>query len=177
MLLPIICAALLAAAQAPADGKVLRATLKSSERTIDDRIQQVTSRAPFVLLGTTRGAYLAGYGAVFTLEVNLVPVANISPFRPAYSAQEIEKLNRDKREKLGALRAAARQLLVEQAAQLGQIPLNEKIAIVLTLFNFKWENTTGLPSQVVLQAQKQALLDASRAGPQAVERVIDSRDF
>src|SRR5713226_2229501 len=104
MLLPTLCALLLAAAQAPADGRTLRASLKSSERTIDERVQQMTARAPFALLGTTRGAYLAGYGVVFTVEVNLVPVAGLSPFRPAYSPAEIQALNKQKREKLGVLK-------------------------------------------------------------------------
>ena len=182
MLIPTLCALLLAAPGSQqvvqqSDGRALRAVLKTSERMIDDRVQQMTSRAPFVLLGTTRGAYLAGYGAVFTMEVNLVPVANISPFRPAYTPQEIQNLNRQKREKLGALKAGARQLLAEQAAALTQVPANEKIAIVITLFNFNWEDTTNLPSQVVLQGQKQALLDARRGGAEAIDRVIEARDF
>ena len=114
MLLPTVFALLLASQAAP-DGRALRAALKTAERAADDRIQQMTSRTPFVLLGNTRGAYLSGFGAVFTLEVNLVPVAGISPFRPAYSPQEIKALNQQKREKLALLRAAIRQLLVEQA--------------------------------------------------------------
>src|SRR5262249_56123178 len=128
MLLPTICAVLLAA-QAPADGRTWRASLKASERTIDERVQQMTARAPFVLLGTTRGAYLAGYGAVFTVEVNLVPVAGLSPFRPAYSPQEIQNLNKQKREKLVLLKAGLRQLLVDQAATLSLVPPPEKVAL------------------------------------------------
>ena len=180
MMLPAICALLLvSAAQNSADGRALRATLKTAERTIDDRIQQMTARAPFVLLGTTRGAYLAGYGAVFTMEVNLVPVAAISPFRPAYSPQEIQALNRQKREKLGLLKTGLRQLLVEQAAGLTQVAPGDKVAIVVTLFNYNWEDTNGLPSQLVMQATRQALLDlqSRRAGADAQERAVDLREF
>ena len=180
MMLPAICTLLLASApQTAADGRALRATMKTAERTIDDRIQQMTARAPFVLLGTTRGAYLAGYGAVFTMEVNLVPVAAISPFRPAYSLQEIQTLNRQKREKVGLLKTGLRQLLVEQAAGLAQISPSEKMAIVVTLFNYNWEDTNGLPSQLVMQATRQALLDlqSRRAGPDAQERAVEVREF
>lgn len=184
MFLPVICALLWAApAQTAVDGRALRGGLKSAEQLIDDRIQQTTGRTPFVLLGRTRGGYLSGYGAVFTIEVNLVPVANVSPFRPAYSPQEIQKLNREKREKLGSLKATLRQLLVDQAAQLSQVPATEKVAIVVTLFNYHWEDTSGLPSQVVMQATRQALLDlhARRAGPggaaEAQERAIETKEF
>jgi hypothetical protein len=156
-----------AATMTATDGRALRATLKNSEQTIDDRLQQMTARAPFALLGTARGAYLAGYGAVFTAEVNLAPVAGLSPFRPAYTPQEIQGLNKQKREKLSALKAGMRQLLIEQ------------VAIAVTLFNFRWEDTTGLPSQVVMQSTKQALLDlqARRAGPEAQERAIEGTEF
>ena len=178
-MLPLTVFALLLAAQGAPDGRAIRATLKSAERATDDRIQQMTSRTPFALLGNTRGAYLSGYGAVFTLEVNLVPVAGISPFRPAYSVQEIKALNQQKREKLASLKAAIRQLLVEQAGALTLVPPAEKIAIVVTLFNFNWEDTTGLPSQIVMQASRQTLLDlqARRAGPDAQERAIEVKDF
>ncbi len=173
-----ISALLLAAApQLGVDGRALRAALTSSERSIDDRVQQLTSRAPFVLLGRTRGAYLAGYGAVFSLEVNLVPTANISPFRPAYTKQEIQNLNRQKRDKLADLRSGVRRLLAEQAASLAHVQPAEKIAIVVTLFHFNWEDTAGVPSQLVLQGQKQALLEAARSGPQELERVIEAKEF
>jgi len=171
---------LLAAAPQPApDGRSVRVSLRTAERAIDERIQQMTARAPFVLLGATRGAYLAGYGAVFSLEVNLVPVANVSPFRPSYAAQEIQNINRQKREKLGVLKAGLRQLLGEQAAVLGAVPAAERVAIVVTLFNYNWEDTTSLPSQLVLQGQKQALAEAQsrRAGPETLDRLIDVREF
>lgn len=177
-MLPFLCLLLLAAPDAaPQDGRALRASFKLSERVIDDRVQQMTARTPFALLGNTRGAYLAGYGAVFTLEVNLAPVANISPFRPAYSAPEIQALNRQKREKLGLLKAGLRELLAEQAAALTQVPPQEKIAVVVNLFNFHWEDTTSLAFQVVMQGTRQALIEARQGGPAALERVIDVKDF
>jgi hypothetical protein len=175
-----IASLLLAAAPQPVVEKTsLRPTLKAVERAIDDRITQMTARQPFVLLGTTRGAYLPGYGAIFSLEVNLVPVAGVSPFRPAYTAQEIQNINRQKREKLGALRAGLRPLLVDQAASLSHLPAGEKVALIVTLFNHHWEDTTGLPSQIVLQAARQDLLNlaARRASAQELEKAIDLKEF
>ena len=167
------------AAAAVPDNRAIRIALKSAERMIDGRVQQMTDRVPFALLGTTRAAYLSGYGAVFTLEVNLAPVANISPFRPAYTPKEIQDLNRQKREKLGLLKTGLRQILLDQAAALSQLPAQEKVAVVVSLFNFHWENTSGLPTQLVLQASRQALLEvqAKRGGPEALDRAIETREF
>lgn len=161
------------------ENRAMRAALKSAETGIDNRIQQVTSRTPFALLGNTRGAYLAGYGAVFTLEVNLVPVAGLSPFRPAYTPKEIQDLNRQKREKLAVLKTGLRQLLMEETATLPHVPAAEKVAIVVSLFNYNWEDTVGLPSQIVMQATRQALLDlqAKHAPADAQERTIESSEF
>lgn len=161
------------------ENRAMRAALKSAETSIDNRIQQVTSRTPFALLGNTRGAYLAGYGAVFTLEVNLVPVAGLSPFRPAYTPKEIQDLNRQKREKLAVLKAGLRQLLMEEASALPHVPASERVAVVVSLFNYNWEDTAGLPSQIVMQAARQSLLDlqAKRAPPDAQERAIELSEF
>jgi hypothetical protein len=176
---PAIFALLLAASTQVSDGKAIRAALKSSETAIDDQVQRMVSRTPFVLLGTTRGAYLAGYGAVFTLEVNLAPVAAVSPFRPGYTPQEIQNLNRQKRERLGVLKPGLRQLLIQQAVLLHQVPPAEKVAMVVSLFNFNWEDTTGLPSQIVMQISRQTALDlqARRAGAEAAERAVETREF
>ena len=42
------------------------------EKSLDERISKLWDDNPYLLLGTTRGVYLEGYGAVFTAEVNLV---------------------------------------------------------------------------------------------------------
>jgi hypothetical protein len=185
LLLPSLMLLLLAAPPpdnqgiAGVDGKAVRADLKNGERNIDDRVQQATSRAPFALLGQTRGAYLPGYGVVFSLEVNLVPVAGVSPFRPAYSRPEIQNLNQQKRAKLAELRTQLRQVLVDQGAALTRIPPTEKVAIVVTLFNFTWEDTNGLPSQIVLQATRQSLaeLHVRKAAPDAIAAAIEMKEF
>ena len=160
-------------------GGTLRATLKSSERAINERIQGMTERAPFVLLGVTRGAYLNGYGVVFALEVNLAPATAVGLFRSPYTPQEIKDINKRKREKLGVLKAGLRQLVAEQAGVLVQIPPQEKIALVVNLFNFGWEDSTGLPSQLVVQGTRRALMEIQmqRGGPEALERAVEILEF
>ena len=71
-----ICAVLAITAVAGAS----RLALNVFELSFDKRIQTISTDIPFELLGSTRGIYLEGYGAVFTTEVNLSQSANISPF-------------------------------------------------------------------------------------------------
>jgi len=198
MMLPILC--LMLQAPAPANradsrvatpapvvrtapnvpgGGTLRATLKASERTINERVNGMTDRAPFVLLANARGAYLNGYGVVFALELNLSPVTSVGLFRAPYTPQEIKDINKRKREKLGVLKAGLRQLVAEQAGVLVQIPPQEKIALVVNLFNFAWEDSTGLPSQLVVQGTRQALMgiQMQRGGPEALERAVEIQEF
>ena len=103
----------------------------------------------------------------------------MSPFRPAYSRPEIQNLNQQKRAKLADLRSQLRQVLVDQGAVLTRIPPTEKVAIVVTLFNFNWEDTTGLPSQIVLQATRQSLaeLHVRKAAPEALAAAIEMKEF
>ena len=56
-----------------AQTQITHAMLKLSEKAFDARLEGVGGDDRFMLLGTTRGVYLAGFGAVFSAEVNLFP--------------------------------------------------------------------------------------------------------
>lgn len=161
----ILAAALLLASTGAAQPQVSRVSLAAMERSFDRRVESVDVADPFMLLGTTRGLYLNGYGAVFTAEVNLVASAAISPFRPAFTKQEIARLRQKKQDRVTLLKEHMRNALVGAAASLDGVPPNEQIVLGVTLFYFNWEDRTGLPSQVVMQAPKKALLEANKGNP------------
>ena len=50
----------------PAAAHVNRAAIRAMEESFDKRVLTASPDTPFDLLGTTRGVYLSGYGAVFT---------------------------------------------------------------------------------------------------------------
>ncbi len=50
--------------------RVSRSLIVSMEKRLDDRITRLWEDNPLSVLGSTRGIYLDGYGAVFTVEVN-----------------------------------------------------------------------------------------------------------
>lgn len=144
-----------AAAEFPEDIADLRAELQTVERAIVSHFGAL----PMRMIGRVRGGHLEGYGAVFLFELNVVPMANVSPFRKPYSETERKNLNEKKRLKVEQLEEIGVGLLKDAAASLGTISPGENIALVIALFHFTWEDTTGLPSQLVLQAPRKILLD------------------
>ncbi|MBI1354901.1 MAG: hypothetical protein GC160_11190 [Acidobacteria bacterium] len=165
----LLCVMLLGLATLPAaevdpSSQKLRLQIAEVERAIDHRLSEIrTDSQPIMQLGSTRGAYLDGYGAVFTLEVNLYPAAALNPFRQSYSDAEKQQLNMRKRQRLENLEAEARAILVEESAKLTALDVGEKVALAISLFHFNWEDLSGLPRQLVAAATRTAL-DQARAG-------------
>lgn len=141
----------------------VRDSLERVERSMSDRLRTNEALSTMYVLWQPRGAYLEGYGAVFTVELNLVPMGDISPFQKAYSAEQKRQLNIRKRQRLEDLTEQAREMLVEAASKLNVVPEGEKVALAVTLFHYNWEDVTDLPSQLVVQAPHKALL-AGAAG-------------
>lgn len=141
----------------------VRDSLETVERSLSDRLRSNEALSTMYVLWRPRGAYLEGYGAVFTIELNLVPMGDISPFQKAYSAEQKRQLNIRKRQRLEDLTEQARVMLVDAAKQLKVLPEGEKVALAVTLFHYNWEDVTDLPSQLVVQAPRSTLL-AGAAG-------------
>jgi len=169
---------LLLAALAPADRpRAIRASLAALERIFDSRIERQSVEDPFMLLGTTRGVYLEGYGAVLTAEVNLVTGPAVTPFRPALTKEEIARLRAKKQQRLALFRQLMREMLLDAAGSLDALPPGEQVVLAVTLFYYSWEDRTGLPGQILMQAQRQQLLGARARGAAAAEEVITVREF
>ena len=88
-------------------------------------------------MGGPRGIYLPGYGAVISADVNLLSIV-VSPFRPPLTTRsEVVKLAPAKTgAPSGLAQAAMRQVMVEAASGLGAVPANERIVVVVSLYNF-----------------------------------------
>ncbi|MEO7145417.1 MAG: hypothetical protein ABI165_18125 [Bryobacteraceae bacterium] len=173
---PIVLAAVLAAALFAASPekfapktlapktKVGRASIAAMEQSFNQRLARLWADEPFLLLGTTRGFYLEGFGSVFSAEVNLATGPNITPFRPTIAKADIERHRKKKIERLPALKQAMRDMLTASAASLDAVPVNEQIVVEVTLSRYPWEDMTGVPTGILMQAQKKNLLDAQRTG-------------
>jgi hypothetical protein len=139
--------------------RVDRQAMMALERKFDKRIEAYSIDDPLYLLGTTRGVYLDNYGVVFTAELNLVGAAVVTPFRPAFAKAQIDKLRLKKMDRVVALKKIMRDMMVDSGTALHGVPAEQNVAVGVTLFYYAWEDTTGLPGQVLMQAKRQALVD------------------
>ncbi|HUQ91337.1 MAG TPA: hypothetical protein VM120_06630 [Bryobacteraceae bacterium] len=153
---------LLAALTLSATGrsKVTRASIAALEKSFDRRLDsQVLEGDPFLLLGMTRGVYVEGFGIVYSAEVNLAPVPGISPFHREMTKADWTRVRQKKLQRLPLLRIAMKQMLLDSAASLDGIALEEQTVLGVSLTRDPGEDTTGIPSQIVMQGQKKDLLE------------------
>jgi|SRR5579863_481768 len=175
----LVIAAAAALCFAAVEPRVSRATLTAVEGTIN---QTFSPRGPdsYDVLGAARGTYLEGYGTLFTIELDLVNAGplDMSPFRPVMSPAELAGIRERKLKKVPVLEETMRNILVNASATMEELAPNERIAMEAILFNFRWEDSKGLPRRVFMSAEKQKLLDAKAAhpGPAELAAVIEVQE-
>lgn len=167
-------AALVAATTTP---RVSRVSLAAMEDSLDRKLERIDIDDRFVLLGATRGVYLDGFGAVFTTEVDLLSSAAVTPFRPAYTKEEIARLRQKKLARIEALKKNMRDMLLSSAASLDGVATAEQIALAVTIPYFRWEDSAGMPRQILMQAPKRLLLEAARGNAAALEGSLKVQEF
>jgi hypothetical protein len=175
----VIAAAAVALCFAATESRVSRANILSFERTIQERLS-ASSADPYDLLGDARGTYLEGYGVLFTTELDLINagVFNATPFKPKVSPQEIAMTRERKLKKLEVLKDSMRGLMMDGSGLLDGLAPTEHIAMEAILFNYKWENTQGIPHRVFMMAEKQKLQEARAAHASQAElaKIIEEQD-
>jgi len=139
--------------------RVSRAAISPMEKTFDRRLEGWNVDEPVMLLGTTRGVYLEGYGVVFTAEMNLLPGGTMSPFQQTIRPEQKLRVHQKKLARLPQLREQMKEMLVDSAKSLDTVPMDERIVVGVTLFHFSWEDVSGMPAQIVMQAQRKLLVD------------------
>ncbi len=150
----VLLIALLAAAafgvEVSPEAAALSKQMTAVEKAVDRHFRSVGSGEAVAMIGTARGIYLADYGAVFSVEVNLIPMANLSPFRSAYTEEEKRQLNIRKRQRMETLEQQMRVVLMKEGSALTEVGVDQQVALAVSLFHFPWEDLTQLPSQVVM---------------------------
>lgn len=140
-----------------------RNALVNAERACNKRLETMFDD-PYLVLGLSRGVYLENYGVVLTAEMTLMNSAPISPFRPQVTDAEKTALRKKKLERLPVLRQAMKEMLVSTARSLEKLPVNEQVVLAITLLNRGFEDTTGLPAQIVMQGERRVLLAGQMSG-------------
>jgi hypothetical protein len=158
--------------------RISRFALARLEAQIDRAF--ASEPTPFDIIGDTRGVYLAGYGAVFTTMISLAPTPIPNPFHEL-TLKDTLQIHERKLHQLPVLRDRMRETLLglAESPALDSVHLNEQIVCGATMFYFKWEDTTGLPSQIVMQAEKGKLLDvkSGRIPRSQLDSVIKTQEL
>lgn len=155
-----------------------RSEIAAVEESLYRKLRTFDIHAPIDVLGLPRGLYLEGYGVVFSAEVNLLQTAGISPFRPKVTPDEVARVRAAKQKRLPGVREMMRQMLVDSAASLDRVPMNEQVVLGFVFAGHSWEDRRGLPQLITMQAPRQILVDAAtrRATPDALTAALKVRE-
>ena len=178
MRLAIALAASLALFAASPGARVSRVSLAHMERSIDTRVAVLDAEDRGLVLGRTRGVYLDGYGVVFTAEVDLLPSVAPNPFSgQTYTKEDILRIKGKKQLKIALLKQKMRDTLISAAAPLDNVPGDERIAMAVTIPYYSWEDSTGLPKQILMTAPRNVLLKGSKGDTLAVDNAVKVEEF
>jgi hypothetical protein len=169
----LLAAALPAASDSP---RVARAMLTPTEKSLDNRLTRLWDDNVLGLVGSTRGIYLEGYGAVFTVEMSLAP-GPISLMHTNFSKDDKDRLHAKKLDRLPQLKKAMLTAMMESAASLDTVPADEQIVIAVFFPRYPDEDTHGLPAQITFQGQKKKLVDVKRASGAGLDAAIRVTEY
>jgi hypothetical protein len=162
-----LCAAAIAATTPRISGNLL----KIVETSLDDRVKSLWTDNPFSVIRLTRGLYLDGYGAVFTVDVSPV-LSTTSMMHPTVTKDEVVKAHKVRLERVAELRTAMRAAVADVASALEPVPADEQVTLVVYLTYHDWEDISGTPGQITFRGKKRALIDAKRAGATALAQAV-----
>ena len=139
--------------------RVPRQAISDLERRLDTKLAGLGSdNDPVDLLGTARGIYLDGYGVVLTVEASLIITPGLNPFKSSMTDAEKAKIRQRKLDRLPLLRQAMRDVWRDSASALTSVPDNQQVVIAVRLLYLNWEDTHGLPGQIVMKGDRRAAI-------------------
>jgi hypothetical protein len=131
--------------------------LANLEKNFDTRLEAANGKDPLEIWGDgTRGLYVEGFGIVFTTEISLIVTPGIMPFRPTISDELKAQVHQRKLNHLSPLKDLMKDLMKVSALTLVPLPDDQKIVYAVRVRYQIWEDTTGLPAQIVMTADKKS---------------------
>ena len=135
--------------------RIPTAKIGELEKTFDGRLATMAdANEPAELMGLTRGLQLDGYGLVFTSEVSLLVTPSISPFQKEIPKEVQARVHQRRMERLPVLKATMKKMLHDMAAAGSQLPATQQMVLAVRLYYGTWEDTTGMPGQVIMRASR-----------------------
>jgi hypothetical protein len=123
------------------------------EKEMDQRLGTTGTPDPCVVRGPSRGLYVNGLGAVFTAEVELAATpGGIALFGQTNQVgpEQKAKYRKNKLARVPLIEQTMRDMALSLAASPAlKLADNEQVVVVVRLWYQRWEDTTGLPGQIV----------------------------
>ena len=110
---------------------------------------------PFETLDRARGAYLPGYGVIFTFEVNLTPSPQYGPFGPAPKPKSEQAQREEEVRRRDRAESVAEQILGNFGQALTPLAPEESVAIIIQTVAAQPGNIAR--STIVIAAPKKLL--------------------
>ena len=140
---------------APRAARIPLDAIRDLERAFNNRLSGLASvDQPTELMGDTRGLQLEDYGVVFTTELSLVITPGLMPGRPKIPPEMAARVHKLRVERMPLLKAAMIEMMRNMAATLNLIPASQHLVLVVRLYYGVWEDTTGMPAQVMIRADR-----------------------
>ena len=130
--------------------------LTNLEKTFDFRLQAMDAKDPIDILGGTRGLYVEGFGTVFTSEISLIVTPGFFPMSPQFTDQQKVAVRKRKLAHLPQLEDVMKELVNTAARTQVTLPDDQKVIYAVRLDYLSYEDTTGLPAQIVMSADKKS---------------------
>ena len=158
-----------AQAAAPVDNTQLLGQIERFQAVIENALRQNVGST---VLSTPKGAYLEGYGAVFSTEASLYRIRPLTPFSPkTYSRQELDQAYQAALERVERLKQDLRQAVAEHGSLLGQLKPDHTLAVIVHLYNGVGDPGRPYPSQLIFKARA-GLVGDYRGGKITMEELV-----
>jgi hypothetical protein len=135
-----------------------QAMLASLEKVFDFRLEAADAKDPLDVWGSTRGLYVEGLGAVFTTELGLIVTPGIYGLLPKIPEDLIKQVHERKVKHISQLEDLMKDLMKVSALNLTPLPDDQKIVYAVRVRYLIWEDSTGLPAQITMTADKKSAI-------------------
>jgi hypothetical protein len=106
------------------------------------------------LMGDFRGVQLEDYGVLVTSEVSLVVTPGLMPGRPKMPPELVARVHKQRVDRLPLLKSAMKEMMRNMASAFSQVPASQQMVLVVRLWYAPWEDTGGMPAQVIMRADR-----------------------
>lgn len=110
------------------------------------------------VIGRTRGVYLSDYGVVFTTELSPIVTPAITPFVQKIPPEMKVSVHKRKVDRIPVVKKIMAQTMKRAAENLALLPDNQQIVLVVKLLYLPYEDTTQLPTEIMMKGDKRSAL-------------------